>query len=392
MKRLASMMTGRHGRGVHGAAAALLATTMLLGLALCTGCGSDEADVTFPTQPQPPSMRWLFDVFGTSANNVYIGGNDGVAFRWDGTAWTPVDLNTDRAITCIWGPGDGTLYLSGHGGLIMRNTGGGWSSMSSGTTNDLYALGSYQGQVHAVGYGGAARRLAGGAWQNIPSIAVIRNPQAGNAPSDTLDLNLDVESLLTVNHYFLGGAYRLPGWRETDMGRTNTDGMVLTADSPPPTLPGFDWQLRPLRGDQLALYEWIYCTTSDDATLSNNYLGTSEGWLFQLVEDENNPGKLIWSKFNTRITADRNTGIRDMWLAANGDLYMVTDGGRIVYRAVDGTTRELYNQLNSLVGIWGASPAEFWVTGYMDQTILRCSYDPVGDVFTSTPVTLAFPQ
>lgn len=392
MKRLASMKTGRRGRGVFGAAAALLATTMLLGLTLVAGCSSDAGDVTFPTQPEPPSMRWFFDVFGTAANNLYVAGNDGVAYRWDGSAWTPVDLGTDQAVTCIWGPGDGTLYLCGHGGLIMRNTGSGWSAMSSGTSNDLFALGSYQGQVHAVGLAGAARRLSGGAWQSIPPIAVIRNAQAGFAASDTLDINFDVASLLMVNHYCIGGAYRLPGWRDTDQGRINTDGMVLSADVPPPSLPAFDWELRPQRGDQLALSEWVYCATSDDVTLGNNFMGTSEGWLFRLVPDETNPGRLNWVKFNTRITVDRNTGIRDMWLAANGDLYMVTDGGRIVYRAVDGTVRELYNQLNSLVGIWGASPAEFWVTGYMDQTILRCSYDPVADVFTSTPVTLAFPQ
>ena len=391
MKRLASMMTGRHGRSLHGGAAALLATTMLLGLAFCAGCGSDEADVTFPNQPEPPSMRWLFDVFGTAADNVTVAGNDGVAFGWDGAAWTPVDLNTDKAITCIWGPGDGTLYLCGHGGLIMRNTGGGWSTMSSGTTSDLFGLGSFQGQVHAVGLAGTVRRLSGGAWQEVPSVAVIRNAQAGFAATDTLDLRADIASLLTVNHYCLGGAYRLPGWRDTDIGRTNTDGMVLSPDAPPPGQPGFDWELRPRRGDQLAPVEWVYCTTSDDVTLANNYMGTSEGWLFQLLEDENNPGRLVWDKYNTRITADRNTGIRDMWLAANGDLYMVTDGGRIVYRSVAGETRELYNQLNSLVSIWGASPAEFWVTGYMDQTILRCSYDPVGDVFTSTPVTMVFP-
>ena len=113
---------------------------------------------------------------------------------------------------------------------------------------------------------------------------------------------------------------------------------------------------------------------------------------FPLKTKEMWQSRKIWRKFDTRITVDRNTGIRDLWLDANGDLYMVTDGGRIIYRAPDGTIRELYNGLNALVGIWGASAGEFWVTGYMDEMILRCSYDPVADVFSATPVVLAFPE
>ena len=390
MKRLASMRSGRRGGAVG--APLLLATTVLLALLMAAGCSEDEGNVTFPKQPGPPPNPWYFDVYGTAANDVYVGGNEGALQHWDGSTWTAVSLGTDAAVTTIWGPGDGTLYLCGHRGLIMRNTGGGWTAMTSGTDKDLFGLGTYQGQIHAVGDEGAARRLVGGSWQGLPSTAVIRNAQAGDAAVDTLDLRTELASLLTVNHYFLGGAYRLEDWTEEDMGRINTDGMVLTADNPPPALPSFDWQLRPVRGDELAPQEWVYCTTSDDATLSNNYLGTSEGWLFQLTTDENNPSKLVWNKFNTRISGDRNTGIRDMWLAADGDLYLVTDGGRIVYRAVDGTTRTLFDGVVSLVGIWGASPAEFWVTGYMDEQILRCSYDPVADAFTSTPVTIDFPQ
>jgi len=223
----------------------------------------------------------------------------------------------------------------------------------------------------------------------MPTVAVIRDPQ-NDAATDTLDLRTDITTLLTVNHYFIGGAYNLPKriYDGEQDGRLGTDGMVLTEDT------DWDWLLRPLRGDQLAASEWVYCTTSDDleAGLGNNYLGTSEGWLFQLTSDPDDPEKLVWSKFPDRITDDRNNGIRDMWLDTSGDLYMVTDGGRIVYRAVDGTTRELHNQLLSLSGIWGSSPADFYVVGYMDETIMHCSYDPTTDVFSYEMVSLPFPE
>ncbi len=363
----------------------------LLALTLAAGCSDDDSNVGYPIQDPPADPPWYYTVGGTAANNVYVAGASGVMYHWDGADWTLVDLGTSRAVTEIWGPGDGSLYLCGHGGMIMRNTGSGWQGMTSGTTKDLYAIGSYQGQVHAVGFEGAAKRLSGSSWQDILPTAVIRNAQAGGAASDTLNIPTDTASLLTVNHWFIGGAYRKPDWRTTDIGRTNTDGMVLTADNPPEDLPAFDWQLRPLRGDQLALYEWVYCTTSDDANLANNFLGTSEGWLFQLVEDLDNPGSLVWAKYATRITEDRDTGIRDMWLDG-ADLYMVTDGGRIVYRSADGEYRELYNGQDSLVGIWGASASEFYVAGFMNETVLRCSYDAVADAFTVEHVTLDFPE
>ncbi len=259
-----------------------------------------------------------------------MGGNLGAMYHWDGSSWNRVDLGTQQAVTTIWSPNDGTLYLCGAGGLIMRNTGGGWARMESGTDQDLYDVGNFQGDIYAVGNHGALRKLVGSSWEGVATAAVIRNAQAGFAPSDTLDLRTDIASLLTVNYYGIGGAYRLKDWKETDLGRKNTDGMFLAKDAPPTGLPAFAWELRPRRGDQLAESEWVYCTTSDDANLANNFMGTSEGWLFQLVEDVNNPGRLIWSQFSTKITLDRNTGIRDMWLAANGDLYMVTDLGRIV--------------------------------------------------------------
>ena len=391
MKRLASQTIGRRARRGLRAATPFLALALVLVLVGAGGCNKNSADVIFPPEPPAPAMPWFYGVFGTAADNVYVAGESGVMYHWDGANWALQDLGTSQAVSTIWGPGDGTLLLCGDGGLIMRNTGGGWSSMDSGTTEDLYGLGNFQGDVYAVGNHGVMRKFSGGSWQGAPTTAVIRNAQQNFAPADTLDLTKDIASLVTVNYYGIGGAYHLPDWKPTDLGRKNTDGMFLSKDAPPADMPSFPWELRPRRGDQLAESEWVYCSTSDDLELSNNYMGTSEGWLFQLKNDDNNPGRLIWDQFDTRMTEGRNLGIRAMWLAANGDLYMVTGGGRIVYRSTAGVTRVLYDQVDSLVGIWGMSPSEFWVTGYMDNMILRCSYDPDTDTFTSVPVVLEFP-
>ena len=48
------------------------------------------------TAPTPEAQDWLFDVQGTSANNVYACGAKGAMFHFDGTAWSAVDHGYPR--------------------------------------------------------------------------------------------------------------------------------------------------------------------------------------------------------------------------------------------------------------------------------------------------------
>ena len=51
----------------------------------------------------------------------------------------------------------------------------------------------------------------------------------------------------------------------------------------------------------------------------------------------------------------------------------------------------LYDGTVSLTGIWGADPSEFYVVGYMDDKLLRCSHDPITGEFTKVEVDVIFP-
>ena len=130
----------------------------LLGLAACS---EDKATVNFPRTPAEESQKWLFDVTGNSASDIYVAGNIGAMFHFDGATWTAQDMGTTAAITTLWTsplPGENTVYAAGHGGRIWRNTGSAWSSMTSGTQANLYGLGMFANQLHAVGANGAIRR------------------------------------------------------------------------------------------------------------------------------------------------------------------------------------------------------------------------------------------
>jgi hypothetical protein len=292
-------------------------------------------------------------VVGTSANDVYACGMKGAMFRWNGTAWAAVDMQVGDPIVRMWKEDGGTtLYAVGHKGRIWRNVAGAWAPMASGTGENLYGIGALGGVVHAVGQGGVICRLSGSTWTQTGGRMFLLN-EVG-APVDTLLVGQDLASLVTVNHYFLGGAYKDPNYTSPRIGVFGTRGMVLAPNTDENLLA--EWILRPLSGEQTVPHEWVLSTTSDPAVLSRNYLGTSEGWLFRLTRDD--AGRNVWSKFFPTLTTNPGAGINDIWVDAAGNVYLVTDEGRLVFQTADydfasGTGRRavLYDGFDRRLGL-----------------------------------------
>jgi len=387
-------------RFFNGRRVPMLMTIALLGCLLSFGaCGDDSDDegggVVFPEQPPQSSRNWIFDVYGTAANDVYAGGNRGVMYHFDGSAWTQQGMGTTAAITSIWSPtADDRMYATGHGGHIWQNTGTSWSSMTSGTSADLYSIGSFQSRVHAVGAGGTIRALNGSSWGGTGSVMFLLDDN--QAPIDTLSVTKDLASVVTVNHFFVGGAYFDPGFEGELIGTRGTKGNILAPNTDDDL--NADWILRPLSGDQRVEAEWVLCMTSDPVDLTRNYLGTSEGWVFRLKRDD--AGTNVWEKFYPEITENPGAGIRDMWLDVDGNLYLVTDEGAVVYQTANYVfgaddaneyRQVLYDNQNSLVGIWGTGPDNIYFTGFYDEVIFHGTHDSVARTFVVDEIPLAFP-
>jgi hypothetical protein len=371
--------------------------SVALGLAVFmgAGCSDDEnGGGVFPQPPPPPVMEWLFDVSGTGPNDVYVCGNKGTMYHFTGldwsdpNQWVAQDMGVSTPIVTLW-ENEGTMYAVGHKGKIWRNTTGPqgqWAGMASGVSANLYGIGIFNDDIYACGAEGTLQRLNGGTWQSTPTKIVMRDP--GTNDPDTLNVmnrNSDLSSLLAVNQYFIGGAFKTPDFPDDPIGIEGTDGMIMRFDVPQEDDPEvYDWQLIPLRGDQLAESEWILCMTSDPLVRSRNYLGTSEGWLFQLELSET--GKLVWVKHFPRVTMDPGNGIRDIWVDEEDNAFLVTDDGQLVLQDADynvltnpeGRTL-LYDQANALTGIWGTSRDNFYMVGFVQNTIFHCAMvDTVG--------------
>lgn len=374
MKNISPVSPGARARGRQLGGRALLACLLLASLGSLPACNGDD-DPTFPQPIIPEARHWLFDIEGTGPSDIWACGNNGAMFHFDGAQWQAVDMGSNGAIVRMYRDPAGALYACGHGGKIWRNSGTAWSSMETGTSLDLYTLGSYLGNVHAGGRDGILLRLAGSSWAKVDrNVMILRDAQG--APQDTLFQNQDVEAILTINHYAIGGAYRDPRYNGPEVGMLGTDGMILSEDNE------YDWILRPLGGDQLINEEWILCTFSDPDVTANNYLGSSEGWLFRLNEDGS------WNQMRPKVTNDPNGGIRDIWMDAADNIYMATDEGQVVFQTYDynfveqqGRRVVLTDLAIDFAAIWGTSPDDLYVVGFFEDQIIHGRHDLETDTF-----------
>jgi len=311
--------------------------TLLFALLLAVGCGDDDSDPTYPPEPEPPVGTWFLGVWGTGPDDVYVVGQPGLIYHWNGTAWNKQDSGVDVALTDVWGPGDGTVYATGHDGVILRKSGGGgWSSMDSGTEEPLFGVGQYDGQIMAAGREGTLRRLDGSTWRNAPEEIYQRD--AEQAVIDTLIRSEEIESLTNVTRY----------------GVTGSDGIILMDD------PDTDWQLRRVTGGE----DWITCATSSDM-VTGNFIATDGGRLFQLRETEG--GRLAWSE---RYSPALDAIVYGIHAGVADTVWAVTNDGRINRVDPDNSFQPVYEDGLVLFDIWGTSGTNLYAVG-IDGRVLH---------------------
>ncbi len=125
------------------------------------------------------------DVFWSGwadADGVFVAGDEGVIFHFDGTVWDKMDVPAALPVHALWGTSRDDLWAVGWMGLILRFDGTAWGRLRGGVTTDegryaatpentpLFALdGRADGTAWAVGDNGTILRLEGGAWHPEPS-------------------------------------------------------------------------------------------------------------------------------------------------------------------------------------------------------------------------------
>lgn len=90
-------------------------------------------------------------VWGSSKNDVWAVGDEGVIIHWNGSVWDAVKYE-NRRLNSIWGYDDVNIWAVGDGGIILHFDGSSWKQQPSPTENNLHGVyGSGPHDVWIVG-------------------------------------------------------------------------------------------------------------------------------------------------------------------------------------------------------------------------------------------------
>ncbi|MBT4541138.1 hypothetical protein HOC35_06505 [Candidatus Woesearchaeota archaeon] len=116
-------------------------------------------------------------VWGFSENNIYAVGYEGKITHYsgllndDGTKiWEQESSGTGVFLKSIWGSSEDDIYAVGYEGIIIHYNGNSWEEMESGTSYDLSSIwGSSGDDIYAVGSGGTLIHYDGNSWSSMES-------------------------------------------------------------------------------------------------------------------------------------------------------------------------------------------------------------------------------
>jgi hypothetical protein len=111
------------------------------------------------------SVRPLAAIGGTAANDVYAAGLLGELWHYDGTAWSSITSgSTSEVYAGVWGSAASDVYLAGNdggAGIVRHYDGSAWSKVHTVANNPLVAVwGSSAADVYAIGAPDTATPLA----------------------------------------------------------------------------------------------------------------------------------------------------------------------------------------------------------------------------------------
>ncbi len=99
-----------------------------------------------------PTTEHLWDVWGSSASNIFAVGEKGMILRYDGKAWSKMATPITTQLFGIWGSGPSNIWAVGDSGEVLHFNGKFWTKKISGVKVNLRAVwGSGPNNVWAVG-------------------------------------------------------------------------------------------------------------------------------------------------------------------------------------------------------------------------------------------------
>jgi hypothetical protein len=133
---------------------------------------------------------FLMSISGTTAGNVFaVGRTDdlrALVCHFDGMTWTKNVLGGVEELRGVWADGAGGAFAVGSAGSVRRYAGGTWASMKSATTDELFCVwGASATDVYAAGWQGALVHYDGTSWRKLlPATNRSLNAISGRSASE----------------------------------------------------------------------------------------------------------------------------------------------------------------------------------------------------------------
>ncbi|MBX3271548.1 MAG: hypothetical protein KF729_14880 [Sandaracinaceae bacterium] len=128
------------------------------------------------TRMDTPGDGTVFGIWAASATDAWaVGGRfdrAGFAWRWDGVAWTALDVPElgERGLFKVWGTSADDVLLVGAGGAMLRWDGTALQPIAAGTSRTLFTVHAVGGEAAAVGGAGTGTvvaRAGGGEFRDV---------------------------------------------------------------------------------------------------------------------------------------------------------------------------------------------------------------------------------
>ncbi len=262
----------------------------------------------------------LRDVWGSSGNDVFAVGKNGVILHYDGSAWGEMVSGSYNYLRAVWGSSGNNVFAVGKGGVILHYNGTQWTAMESGIADDLRDVwGSSGTNVFAVGGKGVILRYDGNSWTKAQAVTLSSLNGVWGSSGNNVFATGGTWAAVTMLHY--DGEK----WTEMQADSNNT-----------------------LYGIWGSSENNAFAAGESGSVL--HYTGSS------------------WKK----MTTGASEYLQGIWGSSGKDVFAVGMDGTILRYNGSGWAKLVTGVSNDLYGVWGSSESDVFAVGN-SGTIIRYS-------------------
>jgi hypothetical protein len=325
----------------------------------------------------PGTSAILYGVWGTAIDDLWVCGDTGSLYHYNGGTWTNETLNaiTDELRGMMGDGPAGPYIVVGGKGTIVEYDGAIWEKIKSPTTFVLHDVwGTSTNDAWAVGNLGTILRRVGGDWQasESPTSQTLYGVW-GRASDDVYAVGASGTTLRWNGISWTVLRSSTPNALRAVWGRNSSDVFAVGAKATIMRFNGLYWSQvvvedQIIGGEPQPVTDLLLDVWAKDA--NTVYAIGSNGAVIRTVQDGTS-GNVLWEKFPQENTITT----RGIWGNPNGDMWLVGREGTVLTFNGESISPEPTNSIATLYDVIGFGSESIIAVGDLG-TVLRRSLAP----------------